>query len=195
MLIDSGAPVLLIRETAQGTSAVGTFDYSDLNAYLLLVVGLAQPDEEHITSFRELARKAREGSKIPLRDIKDLGRKEPLMTLPTSANLMTAVETFGGGVHRVVVVKENSTEVVGIFSQGRLVRFLWENGRSFPVIDQLYPQYLKDLQLGSQQVIAIKWVSLLSILICLLIAVQRRQTTLRSPPAYERGGCFLYCGR
>ncbi|KAL2013987.1 hypothetical protein VTN00DRAFT_1512 [Thermoascus crustaceus] len=155
LLIDSGAPVLLIRETAQDTSAVGTFDYSDLNAYLLLVVGLAQPDEEHITSFRELAQKAREGSKIPLRDIKDLGRKEPLMTLPTSANLMTAVETFGGGVHRVVVVKENSTEVVGIVSQGRLVRFLWENGRSFPVIDQLYPQYLKDLQLGSQQVIAI----------------------------------------
>lgn len=155
LLIDSGLSVLLIRETAQDTSVVGTFDYSDLNSYLLLAVGLIHPDEEHITSFRELVQKARDGSKIPLRDVRDLWRKEPLMTLPHSANLMTVVETLGGGVHRIVVTKENSTEVVGIFSQWKLVKFLWENARSFPVIDQLYPQYLKDLQLGSQQVVAI----------------------------------------
>jgi hypothetical protein len=71
---------------------------------------------------------------------------------------MTTVETFGGGVHRIVVLKEDSDEVVGIVSQSRLVKFLWENGRSFPIIDQLYPQYLKDLRLGSQQVIHIKYV-------------------------------------
>ncbi|KAL1968920.1 hypothetical protein VTN77DRAFT_1281 [Rasamsonia byssochlamydoides] len=155
ILIDSGAPVLLIRETAEHTSAVGTFDYTDLNSYLLLAVGLVQPAEDQLTSFRELARKAREGSKIPLKDVKDLGPKEPLTTLPVSANLTTAVETFGSGVHRIVVVKDDSTEVVGIVSQSRLVKFLWENGRSFPIIDQLYPQCLKDLRLGSHQVISI----------------------------------------
>jgi CBS-domain-containing membrane protein len=146
----------LIRESPEHTSAIGTFDYTDLNAYLLLVVGLVQPAEEQLTSFRQLAQKAQEGSKIPLKDVKDLGRKEPLTTLPASASLTTAVETFGSGVHRIVVVKEDSTEVVGIVSQSRLVKFLWENGRSFPMIDQLYPQYLKDLRIGSQDVIAIK---------------------------------------
>jgi hypothetical protein len=125
---------------------------------LLLVVGIAQPEEEQVTSFRELARKAREGSKIPLKDVKDLGREEPLVTLPPSANLTSAIETFGGGVHRIVIVKENSSDVIGILSQSRLVKFLWENGRSFPVIDQLYPQYLKDLRIGSQQVMSIKYV-------------------------------------
>jgi CBS domain-containing protein len=152
--------VLLIREHPQSASAVGTFDYSDLNAYLLLAAGLTQPDEEHLPSFEQLARKAREGIKIPLRDVKDLGTKNALTTLPASANVLKAVETFGGGLHRVVVVDESKgNEAVGIFSQFRLVKFLWENGRSFPVIDQLYPQYLKDLTIGSQEVISIKWVS------------------------------------
>lgn len=127
-----------------------------MNAYLLLVVGLATPSESQMTSFQEVAQKAREGSKIPLKDIRDLVPREPLTTLPQSANLMTAVETFGGGVHSIVVLKEGSDEAIGIFSQSRLIKFLWENGRSFPIIDQLYPQHLRDLRLGSQQVIHIK---------------------------------------
>ncbi|BAE56983.1 gamma subunit of 5'-AMP-activated protein kinase [Aspergillus flavus] len=156
VLIDSDAPVLLIRETPEHKTAVGTFDYSDLNAYLLLAAGLTQPDENTRASYDQLARKAKEGIKIPLKDVKDLGRKEPLTTLPASASVMAAVETFGGGVHRVVVVDERKqNEVVGIFSQFRLVKFLWENGRSFPVIDQLYPQALRDLRIGSRDVICI----------------------------------------
>lgn len=121
------------------------------------MVGLAQPEEEEqITSFREIARKAREGDKIPLKDVKDLGKEEPLVTLPPSVNLTNAVEMFGGGVHRIVVVKENSSEAIGILSQSTLVKFLWENGRCFPVIDQLYPQYLRDVRIGSHQVMSIK---------------------------------------
>jgi len=150
--------VLLIRETPQATSAVATFDYADLNSYLLLAAGLTSPDDEHLASYEELAKKAHDGVPIPLRDVKKFGmEKEPLINLPASANVLTAVETFGGGVHRVVVVDEkNNQEVVGIFSQFRLVKFLWENGRSFPIIEELYPQALRDLRIGSQDVISIK---------------------------------------
>lgn len=157
-MIDTGAPVLLIRESAQYNAAVATFDYSDLNTYLLLAAGLTTPQEGHRTSYDELAKKARDGEKIPLKDVKALGmEKEPLVTLPASANVLTAVETFGGGIHRVVVTKEpNNQEVVGIFSQFRLVKFLWENGRSFPAIEQLYPQALNNLRIGSHNVISIK---------------------------------------
>jgi CBS domain-containing protein len=149
---------LLIRESPEHTSAVATFDYSDLNTYLLLAAGLTYPAEDHRASYDELAKKAREGAKIPLRDVKGLGmEKEPLVTLPATANVLTAVETFGGGIHRVVVTKESDDkEVVGIFSQFRLVEFLWENGRSFPAIDELYPQALNALRLGSSNVISIK---------------------------------------
>jgi CBS domain-containing protein len=157
-LIDSGAPVLLIRESPEDTSAVATFDYADLNSYLLLAAGLTSPDEEHQASYEELAKKAHDGVPIPLRDVKKFGmEKEPLINLPASASVLTAVEIFGGGVHRVVVVNEkNDREVVGIFSQFRLVKFLWENGRSFPTIEELYPQAIGDLRLGSHNVISIK---------------------------------------
>ena len=157
LLIDSRLPELLIRETPTSESAIGTFDYADVNAYLMLVVGLAQPDEAHITSFRELLRKIQEGSRIPLKDIKDIGRKsEPLVTLPHTADLSRAVETFGGGVHRIVVVEEGTEKVVGVLSQTRLTKFLWENRRAFPVLEPLLHQNLRDLRIGSQQVIAIK---------------------------------------
>ncbi|KAJ5238297.1 Protein sds23 [Penicillium chermesinum] len=158
VMIDSGISVLLIRETPQDNAAIATFDYSDLNTYLLLAAGLILPGEGQRASYDELARKARDGEKISIRDVKNMGlEKEPLTTLPATANVLAAVETFGGGVHRVVVTKEDRHEVVGIFSQFRLVKFLWENGRSFPVLEELYPQSLRDLSIGSQNVISINF--------------------------------------
>lgn len=166
-MIDSNASVLLIRETPSDSSAVATFDYSDLNAYLLLASGLTQPAEDQLSWYFELAKKARNGDKILLRDVKNIGKKEPLIKLPASANMVTAVEVFGGGIHRLVVVGDKKGEsngsgdgagevALGIFSQFRLVKFLWENGRNFPVIDRLYPQYLADLRIGSNAVISVK---------------------------------------
>ena len=147
--------MVLIREKA-GSPVIGTFDHRDLNAYLLLVVGLSRPDDEHAEDFIQLARRAREGKPIHLREIRDLSRKEPLTFLDENADLLKAIETFGKGVHRVVVRDESTKEATGIMSQSRLIRFLWENGRSFPVLDQLYTQHLRDLKIGSNNVVAIK---------------------------------------
>ena len=121
-----------------------------------MVVGLTQPDEDHAQDFQMLAKKGREGKPIPVADVKNLGRTDPFTTLPHTADLMQAVEAFGQGIHRLVVVKEGTDQVVGVLSQTRLVRFLWENGRSFPVLEQLYHSYLRDLKVGSNEVVAIK---------------------------------------
>ena len=159
ILIESNVPVLLIRESRDQNSAIGTFDFADLNAYLLLATGFTQPEPESIPAYEELARKARLNLTIPLKDVKDLGRKEPMTTLPASASAMTAIETFGGGVHRVLVVDpELGGAVRGLFSQFRLVKFLWENARTFPVIEQLHTQALQDLRIGSRDVVSIKYV-------------------------------------
>jgi hypothetical protein len=40
----------------------------------------------------------------------------------------------------------------------RMVRFFWENRQSFPAVDQLYASLIKDLNLGSHSVYAIKYV-------------------------------------
>lgn len=135
---------------------MATYDYRDLTQYLLFATGQLYPDDEHLSTFQNLAKKAQQGRPIHLQDAKGLGAKEPFVTLPHTADLTRAVETFGGGVHRIVVVREGTNDAVGVLSQGRLVKFLWENGRSFPIIDQLYPQNLRELGIGSQNVISIK---------------------------------------
>ena len=150
--------MLLIRENAIQNSVVATFDYRDLLQYLLFATGQLHPDDEHLALFQALAKKAQQGQKVPLRDAKAVGPGEPFVTIPLTANLTKAVEVFGGGVHRVIVVEEGSDRVVGILSQLTLVKFLWENGQSFPIIDRLYPQTLQDLGIGSQHVISVKYV-------------------------------------
>ena len=160
LLAESGAPVLMIRTNKTEQSAVAMFDYRDLTQYLLFATGQLFPDEEHLVIFQHLAKKAQQGQKIPLRDAKSLGNKEPFITLPHSADLSAAIETFGGGVHRIVILKEGTNHAVGILSQLRLVKFLWENGRSFPVIDQLYSREIRDLGIGAQSPITIKYVEL-----------------------------------
>lgn len=146
---------VLIRNSPSNKTAVSTFDYNDLNAYLLIVVGLAKPDEAHFSLFDSIAKRAQARDAIPLRDIQALCRKEALVTLSVNQDLAQAIEVFGSGIHRILVTN-TAGDVVGIVSQLRLVEFFWNEGINFPVIDRLYPTTLKDLQLGSQQIIAIK---------------------------------------
>ena len=154
--------MVLLRDSPDSRVATGTFDYSDLNAYLLLVVGLAQPDEHQLTRFKELAQKGREGKAIPMKDVKDLGRKEPLVFLGRSSPLTQVVEIFGSGIHRLVIVEERSTDVVGVLTQLRLVEFFWENRAQFSPIEPLFHKTLRELDLGSHAVFAIKLVNQLS---------------------------------
>jgi hypothetical protein len=156
-LIEAGAPhVVLIHDDAESLTASGTFDYGDLNAYLLVVLGLAHPDPDMVDTYTEVSRKAQEGIQIPLADIVSLAKKAPIVTLPETADLFAAIEFFASGVHRILIVKEGTNDVIGVFSQWKLVNFLWENGSCFSVIDHLYPKVLRDLDIGSHQIICIK---------------------------------------
>ncbi|KAI7369172.1 hypothetical protein KC354_g2121 [Hortaea werneckii] len=153
LLIKSGAPnVVLIRESTKTKTAISTFDFSDLNAYLLLVLGLSQPDD----LASKLAERAKAGEAIPLSDAMDhlRAREEPAF-LPHTATLTRAMEVLGGGAHRVLINKEGSSETIGILTQLRLVRFFWENHKNFAATEALYARSLKDLQLGAKEVLAI----------------------------------------
>ncbi|KAL6721048.1 cell separation during budding [Lecanora helva] len=168
LLTESGAPVLLVRASKNETSPIATFDYRDLIQYLLFATGQLMPDDEHLVAFQNLAKKAQQGHKVPLRDAKSLGNKEPFVTLPHSADLTAAVETFGGGVHRIVVLREGTSQAIGILSQLTLIKFLWENGSCFPVIDQLYPREIKELGIGSHQPVSVNGDTLLKEAIMLM---------------------------
>ena len=153
LLIRSGAPnVVLVRESMKTKTAISTFDYSDLNAYLLLVLGLSQPDE----LAARIADRARRGEVIPLKDVTDhLGaREEPVFVMHT-ATLLQAMELLGAGHHRVIITKEGTSEAVGVLTQLRLVRFFWENHQNFAATESLYAITLKELEIGAKEVLAI----------------------------------------
>lgn len=63
---------------------------------------------------------------------------------------------FGGGVHRILVCKDGTKDVVGVLSQLRVVKFMSDNASSFPHIEALNPMLLKDLTIGAPSTIGIK---------------------------------------
>ncbi|KAI4738494.1 hypothetical protein E4T50_11035 [Aureobasidium sp. EXF-12298] len=157
LLIESGSPnVILIRESPSTRKAIGQFDYDDLNAYLLLVTGLARPQDSDFDQVDKIVSRARTNQPVELGHVKNLlGRKETPAFCDADATLARAVEIFGGGCHRIIVRAPGSEDVVGILSQLRLVRFLWENRASFQPVEQLHNRSLKELDLGSHSVISI----------------------------------------
>lgn len=138
---------------------VSIFDYNDLNAYLLAVVGLAKPAVEHVSLYEDIARRAQDREAIPLKDIQPICRHEQLVSLPPDEFLPGAIEVFGSGIHRLLVTAPDG-ETIGVVSQLKVLEFFWNEGVNFPVIDRLYPAILRDLQIGSQQIIAIKYTAL-----------------------------------
>ncbi|PHH71486.1 hypothetical protein CDD83_5163 [Cordyceps sp. RAO-2017] len=63
-LLRSKSNVVLIRQDATTNTAISTFDYRDLNTYLLVVVGLARPDEDHILLYNNIMVKGQQGTPI-----------------------------------------------------------------------------------------------------------------------------------
>ncbi|KAL2258828.1 hypothetical protein VTK26DRAFT_7695 [Humicola hyalothermophila] len=146
--------LVLVRESPSSKATVSTFEYSDLNAYLLVVVGLAKPDEEQLGMYDAISRKARSQEHISLREIQPICRKGELVVLPAEATLDKAMEALGGGVHRVLISNQ-AGEVIGILSQLRLAEFFWHEAVNFPIIERLCGSPLRDLQIGTPNAITV----------------------------------------
>ncbi|EFY99522.1 Cystathionine beta-synthase, core [Metarhizium robertsii ARSEF 23] len=153
-LLKSKTNVVLVRESSSLPAAVATFDYSDLNAYLLVVVGLSKPEAHQVELYNDIMLNAREGKNISMRQIQPLCRQEPLVGLPSNGNLAQAIEILGSGIHRILITNSLGN-VVGIMSQLLMVDFFWNEGVNFPAVDRLYPIMLRDLGVGAQQVISV----------------------------------------
>ena len=151
----SPTSVVLVREDESAKTATSTFDFNDLNAYLLIVVGLARPSEDQLTIYNGIVAKVQAGGSVSLREFQPLCRKETLINVPADAKLAQAIEVLGGGVHRILVAGPEDN-VVGIVSQLRVLDFFWNERVNFPTIDHLYPTILRDLAIGTQQIFAVK---------------------------------------
>lgn len=143
--------------SSSGQCIATTFDYRDLTRYLLFATGQLHPETpEQLKHFQIMADAVQARRKVPLRDAKRLGGHEEVVTLPEGASLMAAVELFGGGVHRIIILVKGGHEVRGVLSQSQLLKFLWEQGPTFPTIERLYNRELCSLALGSTTPISVK---------------------------------------
>ncbi|OAA57016.1 cbs domain containing protein [Niveomyces insectorum RCEF 264] len=155
LLRTSRTGVVLLRERPTDETVVSTFDYNDLNAYLLVVIGMGQPEPADVPVFARISQRAQDREAIAVRDIQPICQPDPLKTLSVTDSLLRAIELFGSGVRRILVTKPASSDVVGVLSQLRLLEFFWHEAVSFPLIDRLYAATLRDLRIGSQETIAI----------------------------------------
>lgn len=119
-----------------------TFDYLDLNTYLLMVMGKIDIEQA------DVAARAKRGENVPVLFINKLHPKNPFIRFNENDYLTLVMETLGNGVHRVAVTDDNG-KVTGILSQRRLIRYVWENARRFPSLQPLFNQTLEELKIGS----------------------------------------------
>lgn len=119
-----------------------TFDYNDLNSYLLLVLNKIQVNNQKVTED------CQNGKPVPVGEIVKLTPKNPFYKLPETETLITVMKILGSGVHRVAICNPEMTFVKGILSQRRLIKYLWDNAKNFASLESLFNYSLQDLQVG-----------------------------------------------
>ncbi|QLQ82121.1 hypothetical protein HG537_0G03760 [Torulaspora globosa] len=119
-----------------------TFDYNDLNAYLLVVLNKIRVND------RVIQQDCQNGKPVPVGEIVKLTPKNPFYKLAETENLSTVMGILGSGVHRVAITNVEMSQIKGVLSQRRLIRYLWDNARSFPSLEPLFNTSLQDLKIG-----------------------------------------------
>ncbi|CEP22129.1 unnamed protein product [Cyberlindnera jadinii] len=141
-----------------------TFDYTDLNAYLLLVLGKLQISEQafaqnssykNLDEVADLIQKAKKGDQVPVKFVVQLAPKNPFYKLPETDSLSTVVEILGSGVHRIAIINEQATRITGILSQRRLIKYFWDNARRFPSLEPIFQSTLSEVNIGNSKVMSV----------------------------------------
>lgn len=136
-----------------------TFDYTDLNAYLLLVLNKLKTEDLKNVDYSPkdqipiLIKNAQRGNQVPVKFVIKLTNKNPFIKLSESDTLSTVVEILGTGVHRIAII--NNNKLTGVLSQRRLVKYLWDNARRFPSMEPLLSSSINSLHIGSPNPITI----------------------------------------
>ncbi|RCK63375.1 Protein SDS23 [Candida viswanathii] len=165
----TSVPVSVSKNDPTDLTNCLTFDYSDLNTYLLLIMNkihYADLSVEEIGDAKSSAQekhdiviqninKAKRGEEVPVEFIIKLHPKNPFIKFNETDTLFSVMETLGNGVHRIAIANEEGNKITGILSQRRLIKYMWENARRFPSLDFYLTSTLQDLKIGSTNPITI----------------------------------------
>ncbi|CCH58775.1 hypothetical protein TBLA_0A09940 [Henningerozyma blattae CBS 6284] len=122
-----------------------TFDYNDLNSYLLLVLNKFTINDPKKS---KLIMDCQSGKPVPVGEIIQLTPKDPFYKLSENDNLSNVISILGSGVHRIAITNNEMTQLKGILSQRRLIKYLWDNARSFSDLEPLLNKSLQSLKIG-----------------------------------------------
>ncbi|KAG2196167.1 hypothetical protein INT46_011760 [Mucor plumbeus] len=154
----SSAPVFVNSDKGH---YIGMFDYGDVIAYILLVLhrkpgqkGSDDTIDPESFEIKDIVHRALQGQKVPVGMASDLSRKNPFYSILQEATLLSAVEIFACGTHRVSILKPDG-RIEGILSQSTVVKYLFENRKQFPEVDQLLDKTIRELNLGNEPVIGV----------------------------------------
>lgn len=150
-----------VSDSPDSMKLCSTFDYSDLNTYLLLIMDKIPISElngdkdldKH--EFQSQMKKAKKGEDVNVEFIINLNPKNQFLKFKDSDTLFNVMEALGNGVHRIAITDALTDNIVGILSQRRLIKFMWENARRFPSLDFLLNSTIEDLGVGSTHPITI----------------------------------------
>ncbi|KAJ4474165.1 hypothetical protein C8R41DRAFT_848119 [Lentinula lateritia] len=125
ILLSEDIPCLAIKSIDHSVS--GLFDFSDVNAFLTLAATKHTFSAEAVQEKQrvdDIFTAARSGH-VPVSIVSNLSEKNPLHTLPYDATVVSLLEVFARGAHRVLIQSNSSEaseeEFIGIVSDRRLL--------------------------------------------------------------------------
>ncbi|KAG0262366.1 cell separation during budding [Mortierella polycephala] len=150
-VIQISAPVY----DAQKKTYVGMFDYSDLMAYLLIILKKMEvPLDDQSVEMHDLIEKTSKSQTIPVKLAADLSGKDPFCSVMAETRLGAVVSNFATGIHRVAVMDSNG-DIKGILTQSSVLDFLLRHLSEFPQLQPVMQQSLQQLGLSNSKVLSV----------------------------------------
>ncbi|BFZ56368.1 cell separation during budding [Savitreella phatthalungensis] len=140
-----------IRSSPDDARLVRTFDYSDLCAFLMMILDV---DRDYPEDFQDTIRAARAGTAVPVYKISDLGFKDAFTTVQQTEQLGLVAKMLGTGLARVGVV-DAQDNVIGVVSARVLLTFIFDNLSSFDSLRKLHANTVQDLNLDTAEPVSI----------------------------------------
>ncbi|KAK7039569.1 hypothetical protein R3P38DRAFT_2900449 [Favolaschia claudopus] len=131
IVLSENIPCLAVRASEPCEEQYsGLFDWGDVNAFLTLAATRhTSPRDDLIDNSRaEAIVSAARAGHVPVRLVSNLSEKNPLEMLPDTASIISLLEIFSRGAHRVLIRASGSGPIsfLGIVSDRRLLTWFAE---------------------------------------------------------------------
>ncbi|KAL0959676.1 hypothetical protein HGRIS_011375 [Hohenbuehelia grisea] len=155
--VEDACDILLSEDTfclaiTSSGAYTGLFDFSDVNAFLTLAATRHTLQPEYLRQHSQvdsIVSAARAGH-VPVRLVSNLSEKNPLKTLPNDANIVSLLEIFAEGAHRVLIkAPAPSNDFIGLVSDRRLLDWFSSYARDAPALQEYLSNSLSSLALPS----------------------------------------------